>query len=463
MSEKLPPHDIDAEENVLGSLLIDGSAIYKIDVFLQADHFYSEQNALIYRACLNLYQRPESPEAIDQITVAQELARQGKLEACGGLAYLTHLISVVPTSLHIEDYAHIVSRLATMRRLISAGTQITALGYDANPDVDATLNKAEDLLFKLRHGLGPRDFVHVRQVLDEYLDTSLAPAGEVPTGRAARVLSGFTAVDNYLGSLNPSDLIIIAGRPSMGKSSLALGIARNVAIEQGACVAIFSLEMSRDALALRLISNEAGINSKQIEHVPMQNQSEENQRRLMEAVARLSESAIYLDDSPQLRIVEMRSKARRLHYDRGINLIIVDYLQLMEADLRGENRVQEISYITRSLKGLARELNVPVIAVSQLSRAAEIRTSHVPQLSDLRESGSIEQDADIVLFIYREEKYFTEEQWEHEHPDSPYPSEEADILIAKHRNGPTGQVKLRFQHRLAKFDNLITEEQPSIL
>jgi len=456
-SEKLPPHDTDAEDNVVGSLLIDGTAIYKIGSLLQPEDFYSEQNSLIYKACLSLYQRDS---AIDQITLAQELAHQGKLEACGGPAYLSHLISLVPTSLHIEHYAQIVYRLATMRRLISASNQIAAIGYEADPDVDAALNKAEDVLFRLRHGTDPRGLVHVRQVLDRYFETTHPPEGEgQPPEGIPHILSSFTGLDELLGGFQPSDLIIVGGRPSMGKTSLALNIARNAAVEQGGCVALFSLEMARESLVLRLLATESGVNSRQLR---LGTYNEADEKRIMEAIGKLSESPIYIDDSPQLRMVEMRSKARRLHFERGINLIIIDYLQLMQGNGRGENRVQEISFISRSLKGLSRELNVPLIAVSQLSRAPQFRASHIPQLSDLRESGSIEQDADVVLFVYRDEYYYNEEEWQTQHPDKRYPREEADIIIAKHRNGPTGQIKLRFQHRLARFEN-ITSEEPSLL
>lgn len=458
--EKLPPHDIDAEAAVNGSLLIDGTAIYKIATFLNQQDFYSEQNQLVYGACLSLYQRNE---AINQITVAQELDRQGKLEACGGAAYLSHLVSIVPTSLDVENYAQIVYRLSLMRHLISAAGQIAAIGYEADPDVDASLSRAEDILFRLRHGQSPRDFVHVRQVLDKYFETAPGPTTEAEgyRGPIPQTLSGFTGLDEFLGGFQPSDLIIIAGRPSLGKTSLALSIARNAAVEQGACVALFSLEMAREPLVLRLLSNESEVNSRRVRlgvHL-----DEEEEKRIMEATGILSEAPIYIDDSPQLRVVEMRSKARRLHYERGVSLVIVDYLQLMEGEGRRENRVQEISYISRSLKALARELNVPVIAISQLSRAPEWRASHVPQLSDLRESGSIEQDADIVMFIYRDEVYYTKEEWQDQHPDKDYPREIADIIIAKHRNGPTGQIKLRFRHNLAKFENLTNIEEPSLL
>ncbi len=456
-SEKLPPHDIDAEEAIIGSLLIDSTAIYKIATLVRQPDFYSERGQWIYGACLSLYQRNE---AINQITVAQELARQGKLEACGGAAYLSHLISICPTSLDVEHYAQIVYRLSVMRGLINAAGQITAIGYKADPDVDASLNQAEDILFKLHHGESLQDFIHIRQVLDKYFETTSAPEAEGhPQEPIPYVLSGFTGLDDMLGGLQRSDLVIVAGRPSMGKTSLAINIARYTAAEQGACVALFSMEMAREPLVFRLLSGESRVD---LRHIRLGRQTEDEEKRIMEATGRLSEAPIYIDDSPQLAIADMRSKARRLHMEHGINLIIVDYLQLMQADGRRENRVQEISYISRSLKAIARELNVPVLAASQLSRAVEWRSSHEPQLSDLRESGSIEQDADVVIFVNREENYFpTKEAWQAEHPDETYPPP-ADIIVAKHRNGPTGRSNLRFISGITKFENIASEE-PSLL
>ncbi len=457
VGEKLPPHDLDAEAAVIGSLLIDGMAIYRIATLIQPLDFYQEQNRWLYGACVALYERNE---AINQITVAQELDRQGRLEACGGAAYLSHLISICPTSLDIEHYAQIVFRLAIMRGLIGAADQIASVGYEASADVEDSLGRAENILFKLRHGQGTRDFTHIRQVLDTYFEAIPAPEAEgSPQESMPYVLSNFIGMDEFLGGFQRSDLIIVAGRPSMGKTSLALGIARNVAVERKACVALFSMEMARDSLVLRLLSSESGVNSRRVRFGL---HTEDEERRIMEATGVLSEAPIYIDDSPQLRVAELRSKARRLHFERGIDLIVVDYLQLMQGEGRGENRVQEISYISRSLKGIARELNVPVMTVSQLSRAVEWRASHKPQLSDLRESGSIEQDADVVMFIYRDEYYYENQQeWEEAHPGEAYPPP-AEIMIAKNRNGPTGQIKLRFRSDLAKFYN-ISSEEPSML
>lgn len=458
---KLPPHDIDAEEAVNGSLLIDGQAIYDISVLLKEEDFYSEQNRWIYQACLSLHDRGE---AINQITVAQELEREGKLEPSGGGAYLSRLISLVPTSLDIGHYAQIVYRLSIMRQLISAADRISDIGYRADPDISTSLSKAEDVLFRLRHERSSLDFVHIKNVLDKYFEVPPAPdtKGYEPI---PHILSGFAGLDEFLGGFQRADLIIVAGRPSMGKTSLALNIARNAAINQQACVALFSLEMSKEAVVQRLLSSEARVNSS---HMRLGINTEDEERRIMDAQGILSEASIYIDDFPQIRVAEMRNKAKRLHYEHGgIDLVIVDYLQLIQGeDLRRENRVQEISYITRSLKALARELNVPVITVSQLSRKPEWRTSHIPQLSDLRESGSIEQDADIVIFIYRDEVYFkTEEEWLKDHPDIEYPREIADIIIAKNRNGPTDQLKMRFRHNFTKFEDLenIANTEPSLL
>ncbi|MEE8414502.1 MAG: replicative DNA helicase [Dehalococcoidales bacterium] len=453
--EKLAPHDIDAEEAVIGSLLIDGAAIYQITTLLpEPDFFYDERNGWLYRGCLTLFQRDE---AINQITLAQELDRQGKLEECGGAAYLSHLVSIVPTSLDIEHYAQIVQRLAVSRRLIEAARKIEIIGYEADPDVASSLSRAENVLFGVRHEQTQGDFIHIRQVLDKYFEA--APDTEDgSTQPITQVLTHFNGLDDFLGGFQRSDLIIIAGRPSMGKTSLVLNIARNAAVEQGACVAMFSLEMAREPLVMRLLASEASVN---LSHVRFDSQREgSEEKRIMDATGLLSEAPIYIDDSPRLRIAEMRSKARRLFYEHGVNMIIVDHLGLMDGQMR--DRVQEISFISRSLKALARELNIPVIAISQLSRAAEWRASHRPMLSDLRDSGSIEQDADVVIFIYRDEYYYSREEWETQFPDRDYPEGIADIIVAKHRNGPTGQVTLRFVPRLARFEN-IAKQEPSML
>jgi replicative DNA helicase len=447
-SEKSPPHNVEAEEAVIGSLLVDPDAIMTVAHWLKPEDFYEERNRWAYDACISLYERSE---ALNQITLAEELTRKGKLGEIGGLAYLSHVVSVLPTSVHLEYYADIVHRLSTMRRLLTAAGQIAALAYSADADVDAVLDKAENMLFRLRRGEKARGFIHIRQALEQYFEESDF-ATRITSGHAAHVLTGFHMLDELLGGLQRSDLIILAARPSLGKSSLALSIARNAAVDQGCKVAIFSLEMGRDQLVQRLLAGETSVDSKRL-RLGLLTEVEEG--RIVEASGLLSKAPIFMDDSAGLRVAEMWSKARRLHYEEGIDLIIVDYLQLMQGDMRTENRVQEISDISRSLKALARELDVPVIAVSQLSRAVEARTPHTPMLSDLRDSGSIEQDADVVLFIYRDEVYHTEEDWDRKNPDKPYPKGIANVIVAKHRNGPVGQVDLRFVHKLAKFDNLM--------
>ena len=451
--EKSAPYDVAAEEAVIGSLLIDPEAILRVGGVSGAD-FFDETNQAIFEACYSLFQRSE---VINQITVAHELMRRGKLEQVGGAAYLSHLISIVPTSVHVEHYAQIVSRTATMRRLITAAGQIADIGYESGSDVEGSLNKAEDILFQVRAGQESRDFVLLRDVLGEYFEEGreLAVPGE---GEIACVMTGFRGLDELLGGLQRSDLVVLAARPSLGKTSLALNIARNAALDQGGCVALFSLEMSRDSVVQRMLSGEAGVD---FGHVRWGRFGEKDERRVMEASGAPAEARIYIDDSPQVRVMDIRSKARRLHFEQTIDLVIVDYLQLIQGSSSGrsENRVQELSQITRSLKMVARELNVPVLAVSQLSRAVEHRPSHIPQLADLRESGSIEQDADVVMFIHREDMLFSVEEWNRQHDleQEPYPRGLADVLVAKHRNGPLGQIKLRFLSNLVKFDNLASE------
>jgi replicative DNA helicase len=334
-----------------------------------------------------------------------------------------------------------------MRGLIIASSQIAAIGYEAGPDIDAALGRAEDILFRLRRGESRRDFLHIRQILDRYFEEAelALPAME---GRVVK--TGFPALEEILGGLQRSDMIVLAGRPSHGKSSLALTIARYAAMEDKAHVAIFSLEMAREQVVQRLLASESGVDSRRLR---LGEQTEAEEKKIMEATGKLSEAPIFIDDSPILRMVEMRSKARRLYNEHGIDLVIVDYMQLIRGDGR-EGRVQEVSEISRSLKELARELDVPLIAVSQLSRAPEWRASHRPQLFDLRESGSIEQDADVVIFIYREDMYTKKEEWERQNPDEPYPKGIAEIMVAKHRNGPTGTVNLRFRERTVKFESV---------
>ena len=444
-TDKLPPHDIEAEEAVLGSLLVDSGAIYKITTIITPGDFYREKNLWVYQACSDLYERNE---AIDQVTVAHELSRASRLEAAGGAAYLSHVVSNVATSVHIEHYAQIVHRLSVMRRLISAASQIESIGYGAGPNVDEAISKAEDVLVRLRHGERPKEFVPIKDLLNKYFEET-----EVKDFGGDVVFTGYKALDNRLGGLRRSDMIVLAARPSLGKTSLALGIARNAAVNQKKRVAIFSIEMSHEQIVQRFLASEANVDSHRLR---LGEQTEAEERRMMDATGVLSEAPIFIDDSPVLSVMEMKSKARQLHFEKGVDLVIIDYIQLMYGNGR-DNRVQEMTEISRSIKEMARELDVPVIAVSQLSRAAEQRLSHRPQLSDLRESGSIEQDADVVMFIYREDIYTKEEQWEKEHPGDKYPKGVADIIIAKHRNGPIGEEKLRFLSNTVRFTDYEVE------
>lgn len=455
-NDKMPPNDSDAEEAVIGSLLIDSESMHKVAVLLESGDFFREKNQWAYQACLDLHERNE---AINQITVAQELAREGKLEALGGAAYLSHLVSQVPTSLHIEYYANIVSRLSMMRRLINAADKISTIGYESDPDVENSLNRAEDILFRLRSKEGPRDFVPIRNLLSHYFEESDLTPHEEEEGVITHVDTGFRDIDDVLGGLQRSDMIVLGARPSMGKSSFALNVARNTAVEQHAKVALFSLEMSKEQLVHRFLASEAGIDSKRIR---LGLHSEKEEKRIIDATGVLSEALIFIDDSPFPSTGEIRHKAKRLQNEHGIDLIIVDYLQLVRSNGRFQNLVQEMSEISRSMKAIARDLNVPVLAVSQLSRAVEMRTPKIPQLADLRESGGIEQDADVVMFIYREDFYTTRDDWE-KRTTEPYPENIADLIVAKHRNGPTAKTHLFFRKTLTKFENLSAKGEPPLL
>ncbi|MQF83048.1 replicative DNA helicase [SAR202 cluster bacterium AD-802-E10_MRT_200m] len=446
--DRILPHDLEAEEAVIGSLVIDGEALSTVVSFLNPQDFYRERNRWCYEACLDLYRRNDP---IDQATLGHELSRAKRLEEIGGHGYLSQLAAAVPTSLNIEHYARIVQHAAVLRQLISAGEEISTLGYENEAELEKTLDRAEDVLFRIRSRHSTRDFVHIREVIDKYLAEGDASALEQIAQGMGAIPSGFNDLDQLLGGLQRSDLVIVAGRPSLGKSSLAITIARYAA-RSGTVAAIFSLEMSSEQIGLRLMAAEAGVDSHRLRLGLL---TDDEQDRAIDASGVLSELPIYIDDSPLLTAVELRGKARRLKMERGLDLIVVDYIQLIQgAEGRGQNRVQELGEITRSLKGLARDLNTPVLAVSQLSRAPEQRTSHRPQLSDLRESGSIEQDADVVMFIYRDDMYITREEWEQRYSDRPYPENIAELIIAKHRNGPIGSVHLRFQDRLAQFASL---------
>jgi len=426
---------------VLGSILIDRDAIVRVMSFLRPEDFYRGTHSQIYAACLDLFERREP---VDFVTLTEELQRRGRLEQVGGQAYLASLSNIVPTSVNVEYYGRIVARAATLRRLIDAAGQIAALAYSHEGDAEEAIDKAEQVLFGLLQRRSERGFIPLKEVLEKYFDQIEYLYQHHEQGYTIGVPTGFRELDALTGGLQRSDLIILAARPSVGKSSLALNIAQNAALLHQIPVAIFSLEMSREQLVQRLISAEAEVDS----HRLRTGQIEEPEwTKIARAVGVLAEAPIFVDDTPNISGLELRAKARRLQAEQEIGLVVLDYLQLMQGR-RAENRVQEISEISRSLKALARELNVPVLALSQLSRAVENRPSHVPVLSDLRESGSIEQDADVVLFIYREEMY---------NPNTPEKGL-AKVIIAKHRNGPTGEITLRFINRQTRFVDLAVRE-----
>lgn len=436
-ADRLPPQNIEAEQSVLGSLLIDPDAIIKVGTFLRSGDFYREAHQAIYGAILALHER-RLPA--DFITVVDELERQNRLELVGGPAYLTSLINMVPTSVHVEHYGHIVERTCLMRRLIGAAGEIAGLAYEGREDVDEVIDQAERILFEVSQRRIAKSLVPIRDVIREYYDRIefLVEHQDETLG----VPTGFADLDRLLGGLQPSDLIIIAARPGVGKTSLALSIAGSAALKNNSVTAIFTMEMSGEQLVQRMISSHTGIDSQRLRVGRIEELEWEQFTR---ASSTLSETAIFIDDTPSPSPIEIRTKARRLAAEYALDLIIVDYLQLMHSgSRRSENRVQEISYISRSLKAMARELSVPVIAVSQLSRAVEARPNKRPLLSDLRDSGSIEQDADVVMFIYRDELY-------HEDTDRAHI---ADIIVAKHRNGPTDTISLYFDPSLTRFADL---------
>lgn len=452
MFERLPPHDIQAEEAVVASILVDSEAIYKVAPILHPRDFFRESHGWTFEACLALWERNE---AINQVTAAHELDRRGHLEAIGGLSFLSQLITDLPTPVGVEDFAQIVKRDATYRQMVSVASSIAQVAYEGGADLESALNRAEQLVYSLRSGERLRDFVHIREFLDPYLDP---PDADTSMPYGGNVRTGLSELDAYLAGLNPSDLIIVAARTGVGKTSLMLNFARNAAVGQHAKVAVFSLEMAGEQLAQRMLAAESRVDSARLR---LGLHSEVEESRIMHAHGILSQADVFVDDSAALHMPELRAKTIRLKRDYGLDLIIVDYLQLVHGN-RSDNRVQEISYITRSLKELARELDVPVVAGSQLSRAPDQRQPHIPQLSDLRESGSIEQDADVVIFIYREDSYVKKEEWMSQHPErSPgeYPAGIAQLIIAKHRNGPTGVVDVRFRQEISKFEDLLVRPE----
>jgi replicative DNA helicase len=444
---KLPPQNNDAEQSVLGALLIDKEAITKVADLITPEDFYKDSHQAILEAMYDLY---EQHEPIDLLSLANRLREKNQLEMVGGQSYLATLANSVPTASHVVSYAHIVQKKATLRRLLKAASDITGLGYNETEDVDDVLDQAEQKLFQISQKYLKQNFIPIKSVLTEAFDR--IDELHRDAGKLRGLRTGFVDLDLKLAGLQKSDLIILAARPSVGKTSLALDIARQVAIREKAFVGLFSLEMSKEQLVDRLLCSEAGVDLWKMRTGRLSDREEDDDfPRIGHAMGVLSEANIFIDDSASANIMEIRTKARRLKLEHGLDLLIVDYLQLMEGrNSSSDNRVQEVAEITRSLKAIARELNIPVLALSQLSRAVEQTRPAIPKLSHLRESGSIEQDADVVLFIYRkaaDRGYRPEEISEEE-------KNLTEVHIAKHRNGPTGMVKLFFNETQASFRNM---------
>ena len=440
LPEKLPPQSIEAEKSLLGCLVLDKDAIFKVGDFLRVEDFYKGIHQQIYQAILDVF---EDNEPIDLLSVANRLKEKNVLKKIGGNAYLTELVNSVPTAAHILNYAKIVQKKRILRDLISASHEIGVMGYDETEDIDILLDKAERTIFGIAQKSLSQDFFSVKKGLEEAFERIDKLSKEKGSIRGLR--THFVDLDNILGGLQKSDLIILASRPGLGKSSLATNIALNIASKEKVPVGIFSLEMSKDQIIDRLIASHGDIDLWRLRTGKLSDEGEDSDfARIRETMDVLSNAPIYIDDAASANILQMRAMSRRLQAKEGLGLIIVDYLQLMESRSPNLSIVQQMTEISRSLKGLARELNIPVLALSQLSRAVEQRSPQIPRLSDLRESGSIEQDSDVVLFIHREDKYRPETEKKNI----------ADIIVAKHRNGPVGKVELYFDEGRVTFRDL---------
>ncbi len=436
---KVPPHSDEAEQSVLGSLMLDKDAIIKIADLVKIGDFYKDDHNTIYEAMLELY---EEREPIDVLSISSKLEDKKKLEQIGGSSYLTSLVNTVPSASNIVHYAKVVQRKATLRRLITTASDIVEMGYKESEDIQKVLDEAEQKLFGVSQKYIKQDFIPIKSVLESAFNR----IDELHKGehQFRGVPTGFADIDNILAGLQKSDLVILASRPSIGKTTLAMDIARNVATKENIPVGIFSLEMSSDQLIDRMIAAQSGVDLWRLRTGRLKTDGDNNDfQRIGEAMGVLGDIPIYIDDAASANVMEMRTMARRLQAEHNLGLIIIDYLQLMEG--RGnDNRVQEISEISRALKNLAREINIPILALSQLSRAVESRSPQIPKLSDLRESGSIEQDADVVMFLYREDR---------EKPDTPNKNI-VEVHVSKHRNGPIGRANLYFEEASTTFKPL---------
>lgn len=441
IEERLPPHSVEAEEAVLGSLIIDPDAIFEVSGFLKPEAFYRAQNRWIYESILALNERRVP---LDVVTLIEELRRREQLDEIGGEPTVINLLNAVPTSINVEAYGRMVDAAGIRRKLLLAAGSIARLAYDEAEDINVVLDRSEQALFSISEQRTDRALKPVKEIAGEYLERIelLRERGDEFIG----IPTGFIELDRMLSGLNKSDLIIIAARPGMGKTALQNAVALHAARRYDKRVAIFNLEMSGEQLVQRMIAAETRIDSQRLRRGDL---ADHEWAIFLEALGRLSESKIFIDDTPSITPMQLRTKCRRLYAEHGLDLVMIDYLQLMQAEHPTSNRVQEVSEISRELKGLARELNVPVVAAAQLSRAVESRQNKRPVLSDLRDSGSIEQDADVVMFIYRDDYY---------NPDTSERPNIAEVNVAKHRNGPTGAIDLFWHGQLATFRNLHRQE-----
>ncbi|ADZ82807.1 replicative DNA helicase [Cellulosilyticum sp. ST5] len=433
---RIPPHSIEAEQSVIGSMIMDHDAVIVASEILRPDDFYRPDHAQIYAAIMELY---TTGNPIDLITIQDKLVQKGVLEQIGGLSYIAELASSVPTSAHIKQYAKIVEEKATLRRLIKASNEISAKSFEGEEPLDNIMGFAEKQIFEILQNKKTEDFTGI----DEIVLTSIEKIEEAhkSQGGITGIETGFIDLDHRTAGLQPSDLVLVAARPSMGKTAFALNIIQTAGIKNKKSVAVFSLEMSKDQLVSRMLCAEAMVDSQKARTGALE---KDDWDKLAQSIPNIANSRIFIDDTAGINVMEMRAKCRRLKMEKGLDLIMIDYLQLMSGTGDGSSRQQEISDISRSLKALAREMNAPVIALSQLSRACETRTDHRPMLSDLRESGAIEQDADVVMFLYRDEYY---------HPDTEKKNV-GEVIIAKQRNGPTGTVELVWLGQYTKFANM---------
>ena len=436
---RIPPHSVESEQSILGSIILDKDAIITVAETINPSDFYKEAHKIIYESMLSLN---SNNEPIDLITLIEELRKEGHLDNIGGISYLTSLSTIVPTTSNVKYYANIVKEKSVMRQLIKASNEIINLGYDASTDVQEILDKAEKNIFDISQEKSGDDIQPINAVLQDTFDMieKLCTEKKEVTG----ITTGFKDLNKKINGLQRTDLILLAARPAMGKTAFSLNLVQNAALKGDASVAVFSLEMSKEQLVQRMLSAQSNVELSKIKTGTL---GESDWPRIIDGMAVLSEAKIFIDDTPGIKISEIRSKCRRLKMEKGLDLILIDYLQLMEGEGKNENRQQEIAKISRSLKILAKELDCPVVALSQLSRSPELRKDHRPILSDLRESGSIEQDADIVMFLYRDEYY---------HDDSEKKNI-GEVIVAKNRHGETGNVELVWFGQVQKFADKVRE------